>query len=238
MECCDIKYLHKLFIGAKIIGRGQTAICFLLNNGKVFKLFHDIDEVKNEIKEDIISNFEDINSISNDTFIGPDTLIFKNGNLIGYTYDYLPGKTLKKLKNTLLVSDILNNYDYLIENTKDISDNKFILRDLHSRNILLGNHFHIIDLDRGEKTSEFDCKTSFKINTHAINEALVYALFNADKNKIIEFSDPLISDLFHNISDVNAFKELMNIFLEKYSDATSKSLRRKIDYKIYPNDWH
>jgi hypothetical protein len=237
MKITEVKTIYKYFFDLKIIGMGTTAICFLTKDNKVLKLYYNSFN-KNE---NILNQMELLNEISNDTLIGPEELLINDkGEIIGYLYDYINAKTLSSTKNSLVIGEIINMYDKLKNDIKVASDKKFILGDLHSKNILINSLFYIIDLDRGYIKDDYTKEEIFSLNMKKINKEIIYALFNVRYDKLISFYNIDIENLYHNISNPNSFLELLYTFKEKCYpkiDNTS-NLKKYLSYAITDNSYY
>ncbi len=183
MEATDIKNLKVNFGKLKILGIGTLGICFLLPEGKVLKLFfnkHGIANLKTN-HPDLITHFNDINSIGNETYMVPEKLLMRNGEVIGYIASYGLGRQLIHFRQGTKVNDLIEAYKPLINDTKEISSKKFTLHDVHARNILYDENlkrFCCIDLDKGNKDDE--CLSDEKVtqlNMRAINKCIICSLF-------------------------------------------------------------
>ena len=191
------------------IGIGTSAICFLMKDKRVLKLFINTPN-KNELfymHDNIIDHFEKINALKNDTYIVPEELLIKDGKCIGYIYDYVYARTLKNIRLNTKIEYLIDRYDLLIEDTKEISDKGFILKDLHDKNILYYSRFNIIDLDRGVFKEEDDI---FIRNMLKINKTIIYSLLNQKNNMIVEFNDVNLNDLYIE-STTKDYKQIKNL---------------------------
>lgn len=210
MKVTNIESVIPYLKGSRFIGIGYTAMCFLMNNGKVFKLYIETFSKKNlfECISNPIEHFSKINEIKNETYIAPDELLLKNGKVIGYLYDYINGKTLRRLNYSLDL--LINSYDKLIEDTYKISEQGFDLFDVHDKNILFDNKFRIIDLDKGEY-KEYGTERIFNSNMSEINKTIIYNVFSEPRYKEIRFCDCDRKELYNQslYTDVYKMKELL-----------------------------
>lgn len=150
MEIIETDNINKLISFPIAIGAGRTARCYKMKDGNVIKIYKH-----NRMARELISDpfFEDkmmrIDSISNETFIGPKKLVYQNGKIAGYIYELLDGKTLSKLSPKTRLSTIVQDLDVVFRNIKKISDQKFALWDVHTNNIIFDGGYRVIDLDQG-----------------------------------------------------------------------------------------
>lgn len=239
IEINDVrKYLNSLKI-KKIIGIGTTAICFLLNDGRVLKLYHNKPELI--FNQDFCEHFTKISKISNDSYIGPDELIISKNNFIGYLYPYVDAKTMHNIKD-IEINELIYKYEKLDFDTKKISDNKFLLGDLHDRNILIGSLFYMIDLDRGHIQDTMTNEKVYLYNMRYINKIIIYSIFNVKLNEIMKFNNSEIENLYNTC--LFSKPDLLPIFLEKIENECNlnktyvKKIRKKIKYSVERNSYY
>ena len=189
--------IYKYLLKSIPIGIRTSAVCFLMPNQKILKIYYSpyYKKVLSQ-KEDIISYFQLLSDISNDTYIGPEEVIIINNECFGYIYPYIKGKTLHSIKNVITPKDILNKYPKLEEDTKKISEHLFLLSDLHDRNIILNHIINVIDLDRGNIKQDFSVNDIYNCNLADINKTFIYSLFNTNFDQILEFYNPDINKLY------------------------------------------
>ncbi|MBQ9024098.1 MAG: hypothetical protein IJ105_02620 [Bacilli bacterium] len=215
--------------GSYPIGVGTTAICFLMKNGNVLKVFLNTynKNVLFNYYDNIIEHFERINTLKNDTYIVPEELLIKDGKCIAYIYKYEASKTLKSIRLKTRIDCLIDSYDKLLEDTKKISYKKFDIIDLHDRNILFGPFFKIIDLDQGNFKDNLTEEELFRYNMININETIIYSLLRKDKRKeIIEFYDKDLEKMYKEYA-IKDFKK-MKLFLkelEKHNINTVKDIK-------------
>ena len=177
------------------IGIGTTAICFLRSDGNVVKLY-----INTYLKRQMFNyfNMEDqlklLNKISNDTFIGPEEILVKNDNIIGYIYPYVKGRRIDRLSNKLTKEDILNSYQKLFDDTKKLAEHDIRLNDLHERNILFYDSYHVIDLD---KCTVKEC--AYRFNMCDIIDLLVRSIFNTGVIHSIRFQEKDLEELYRDV---------------------------------------
>ena len=218
------------------IGMGSTAICFLMKDNRVFKLYL-ITYKKfllfyyNDMKEKLSL----LNEVSNESFIGPKEIITVKNEIVGYIYDYKKGHTLKTLSNKTTKDMLINPYLKLINNSDKISEFNIRYYDLHQRNILLSDEYYVIDLDKFYKeTCEF-CNVKV-LNRANINRVILSALFDLKFNEYITFLDNDLNDLLRcaNNEDPEAFIDLIN---ELFKDnETKKDVKKYTLINIYEKE--
>ena len=203
IEVVDIK---KYLKNSKFIGVGTTAICFLMPNGKVAKIFYDMPGSS----DFYIDRFEKMSSYGNDTFITPQELLIKDGKLIGYTYPYIDAKTLKFTSPFVKIDDFLSNYETYLKDAKSFSESLFVPSDLHGGNILYdhGKCF-IIDLDRGRTYN--DPNLVYKMNAKRFMTSYMNKIFKANLDQLINFYNFYLQRDYVNTNWTN-MNEVSNFF--------------------------
>jgi hypothetical protein len=234
MKITNVDNLSKYLYGSIPIGKGTTAISFLMPNGKVLKIYY-----KNELKTSIISKREIFDKINNDSYIVPEELLIKDNKCIAQIYRYVKANTLHNIKSNFKVSDILKAYKKLIIDTKHISDNLFTLIDLHDKNILFDNSFYVIDLDRGFISDSLNKNQVFNLNMRKINEVILNSLFKVKDDYIIEFKDSDTQNLYANsMRRYDEFELLLEKFLTDTSDSSIKKLSKSIKHTKEINTYY
>lgn len=232
MEITQIQSLHDYLKGSKIIGMGTSAICFLMPNGKVLKIYYE-----KAFRKYIAANMHMFSDIGNDTFIAPELLLFKDELCLAQIYQYTPGKTFKNI-DKYTIKDILIGYKKLFEDTKKISEKSFVLCDIHDRNILFNGEFKIIDLDRGYIDKSLKNDYIANSNIKKINDVILHSLLNVSPNKIIEFDNVDIQNIYSKtFIDVEKFPILLEM-LDEHSDTNIKKLSKKIKFKTTINSYY
>lgn len=213
---------------SKIIGMGSTSICFLIKGNKVLKLYMDTANKKKlfNSKKDIISHFDRLSEVNNDTYIAPDELLIKDNKCIAYIYRYKNAHSFKTLKRSTTLDRITQAYDKLVEDTYKISEKKLVLNDIHDKNILFSYMFYVIDLDYGYFVDSKNTDDLANFNLIKMNDVIIHSLFKQRYNKVIEFYNNDLNDLYKDStkSDYKKFKIFLQE-LQKYDD----SINRKSD---------
>lgn len=236
MKTTEIKSILPYLIGSIPIGIGTTAICFLMPNGKVLKLYMNT-YLKRELfyYHDMRKHLEFLNSISNDSYIGPEELLMKNNEVIGYIYTYINALELKRLRNNIKLNDVVKGYEKLYNDTLKISNNKFRLKDLHQKNILFNGNYYIIDLDKGF-LDDRDNNEIFNSNIIDINNIILNAIFDLKFFEHLSFYDDdldelLYSSLYENHED---FYELLQRLFD--NNLTKKEVKENIRIYVHKKD--
>lgn len=233
MEITEIQNLYSYLKYSRIIGMGTSAICFLMPNGKVLKVYYE-----RAFKRYIAANMDMFSDIGNDSFIAPSELLFKNGLCLAQIYKYIPGKTFNNINSNYTIKDILIGYKKLIEDTRKISEKSFVLCDIHDRNILFNGEFKIIDLDRGYIDRSYSCDAILISNMKKINEVILHSLFNVSLNKIIEFENFDIQNIYNKtFVDIEKFPLLLEM-IDEHSNTNIKKLSKKIKFKTTINSYY
>ena len=94
-------------INSRIIGQGTTATCFL-KDGIVFKCFK-YPKWANERFKDRLPKMD---GISNDTFRGPEKLLYVNKKVRGYFYPYVEGEVLDKISGDIKLFELYRRISF------------------------------------------------------------------------------------------------------------------------------
>lgn len=216
------------------IGRGTTAVCYLMKDGNVLKIFKDTFNTYSlkKIFPDLIDHFEKLNNIKNGSYISPDELLVLNGEVIAYIYKYVNAKTFKKVSPLMPLDQMFlsDGYKKLKEDTLEVSENGFELFDTHDENILFdGVNFYNIDLDFSNISTFKSADTLYSQNMRSIQKALIYSLFNikSDKKYDLFFKNQILDELYNQAiyRDENQIAQLIEE-LEK------RSIKTKLDIKV------
>lgn len=193
------------------IGVGTTAKCYRSKDGDVIKVYRDNSDARFLLKTD---NFEEklamMKDISNETFIGPRKLLYVDNKLAGYIYDYVRANDLERISKSTRLSSVFGHFDIVLDNLKRISNQNFILRDVHGRNILFNGNYHVIDLDRGV-FEDYDPRTIYMKNSREVFATVIdqiyglkpwhegsYAYVNINKYK---YDDDVDINLVHDLCE-------------------------------------
>lgn len=241
MEIVEIKNIRDYLIDSIFIGKGTTAYCFLRRDNNVVKVYRKNSFTKELFsKVDMLQRLKDISDIQNDTYVGPETILVKDGNVVGYIFPYVPANTLKSLSTRTTLFDLYKNIDSLLSDTKDISDKGFRLYDVHEKNILFDGEYYVIDLDKGRFLD--DTKGLYRYNMNSIRNTIVGQIFNVDPWEILKFHD---DDLYYfdrqnNWMTEEGIYDYFSMLAEKSGipNPSIKQLRRKIDYSKVHNDYY
>lgn len=236
MEELDVKNLKINWFKLKILGIGNLGICFLTPEGKVLKLFFNKGRIKEleRYHQDLFAHFAEINSIGNETYMVPETLLIKNNKIVGYIANYGKGHQIAHLSPDTSISKIIKAYKPLIRDTKLISEQFFKLGDIHNGNILydeINNHFYCIDLDQGKKDS-LSSSSIMKLNMRALNDCIILALFGIDSYKrTVEFYDYRLQKIYEEATrrEYEAIYDFL-LYLQKEignPDVTCRTLKRE-----------
>lgn len=233
MKITEVNNIYKYLIGAVPIGFGTTAICFLMKNNKVLKLYYSIS-----LKNIMMSKLEILDEIGNDSYVTPEEVLIKDNLCIGQIYPYIHAKTLNKINNNT-ISELLLNYDKLKKDTKYISDRQFLLGDLHRKNMLFNGFYYVIDLDKGYTEERYKEDTIYSLNMRKINETILYSIFGIKSDRVIDFLNEDIRKSYSNsLSNLDDFPKLLEL-LSNYSDSEDvKVISKKISYSTSINTYY
>ena len=245
MKKTAIVSLYQYLKGSHIIGIGTTAVCYLMKDKRVLKLFINTANKKYlfDKYDNVVDHFEKINDLKNSTYIVPEEVLIKDKKCIGYIYGYINSKTLKNIRLNTKIDALIYGYDNLYEDTKEISSKKFHLFDVHDRNILFNGNYNIIDLDKGTFEDNISEEQILKENMDLINKTIIYSLLRVKEYEIIKFYDVNLRDLYRENIERN-YKG-MKSFLKEFQKYR-KDINTVFDMKIksknlvysYYNDYY
>lgn len=230
MEIVNEKGLKDFFKNFKFIGAGNEAICFLLPNNQVFKLYYD-----KFIAKKTFNNLKDLIAIKNDTYIFPtDLLVYKN-QPIGSLSTYIKGYKLNKMSKSSKPIDFLMYYEELVINTKMISDLSILLGDVKPDNIKFDSGFKFIDTSMCKVSLNYTKEELFRKNMANMNKSIIYAIFKVRIDEILSFADSNLNTLYGKAAygDYKAFISFLSVF----ENMTINEIRNNIQYDRQENSY-
>lgn len=195
------------FMSKKLLKKGTTAKCFLLQNGNVFKQFNSPLNISDVERFKYFLNFQ------NENILFPFDFVCDNKRFYGYVTKRAIGDTLTESFSS---SDLekLSTHSIKVEKNIDlVSQGKILMHDLHSDNVIYdGNLMQIIDPDeygiRDIYTVEEIKDTNFKyyrtlisnlfINDLEINKNTQYII---DKINLYKYTGYRASEVIIKIKD-------------------------------------
>lgn len=234
MKKTEITSILPYLKGAIPIGVGTTAICFLMPNKNVLKLYIELEGKINLFKYfDMNRHIEELNMICNDTYIGPQEVLIKNNQVVGYIYPYVYARVLKRLSDKVEEEDILKGYKKLYTDTYLISKQNFKLFDLHLKNMLYNGNYYVIDLDKGKIENQDNI---FHYNIKEINKKIINSIFDLGMFDYVEFFDDDLEELFNQFDNYFAFKELIEKMF--YGGLTKREVKQNCKINVIRKNPH
>lgn len=236
MKVINIKSILPYISLSIPIGLGTSAVCFLMSNNKVLKLY-----INTYLKYELFHTFNMeehlicLSKVSNDSYIGPEEILIKNNKVIGYIYSYVPGKVLKKLPDDIKLEHFIKAYEKLYKDTILISNKNYIIQDLHQKNIIFNNYFNVIDLDKGYLDGSNKEKIFIK-NMASINKTIINSIFGLKFFEYLHFQDDKLDDLYNLSLYENS--ELFYELLERlfHNNLNKKEVKEKTKIYIHEKD--
>ena len=223
MDYLVVDNVQNLKLNTRYIGRGTTATCFKTKDDRVLKLFRDTYRKISLFKctDDLDGHFEFLNSLNNDSYIGPDELVKDlEGKIVAYYMKYRKARTIKRFKHNIRIRDLINPYNKLILDTKRVSDARFRLSDLHDQNILFDGDFIIIDLDHGKMENYHTLDDIQRYNMCDIVHTIIDAMFGVNYFKDIYFDNYDIDALYDRLtqSEFELFEEFIYALEDEFEE--------------------
>lgn len=195
------------FMSKKLLKKGTTAKCFLLQNGNVFKQFNSPLNISDVERFKYFLNFE------NENILFPFDFVCDNKKFYGYVTKRAIGDTLTESFSSSNLEKLSTNSIKVEKNIDLVSQGKILMHDLHSDNVIYdGNLMQIIDPDeygiRDIYTVEEIKDTNFKyyrtlisnlfINDLEINKNTQYVI---DKINLYKYTGYRASEVIIKIKD-------------------------------------
>lgn len=195
------------FMSKKLLKKGTTAKCFLLQNGNVFKQFNSPLNISDVERFKYFLNFE------NENILFPFDFVCDNKRFCGYVTKRAIGDTLTESFSSSNLEKLSTNSIKVEKNIDLVSQGKILMHDLHSDNVIYdGNLMQIIDPDeygiRDIYTVEEIKDTNFKyyrtlisnlfINDLEINKNTQYVI---DKINLYKYTGYRASEVIIKIKD-------------------------------------
>ncbi len=238
----DIKNV-KVYPKVLFYKRGTTASVYKMNNNEVLKVYRDT------FRKRAIFSARDMNEIltrlSNiklSSFVTPnDIYIDNNDNILGYSMDLVSGSKSNRIDPIIELKEIIKAVKKLDKDNKLLSEEKYLIRDLHERNMFYNiNGYKVFDLDGGFFNLKEPSSNVYKINNAFLKRAVVKGLFGIPACNEINITDYDISDSYYESNIV----EMLEVLGEKTRKAEPtvgdvRRLSKRISYinDNYYNKW-
>ena len=130
------------FVGKKLLKKGTTAKCFLLQNGNVFKQFN------NPLNISDVERFKHFLNFENKNILFPFDFVYDSKKFYGYVTKRAVGPTLSESFSGSNLEKLSTHSIKVEKNIGFVSQGKILMHDLHSDNVIYdGNLIQIIDPD-------------------------------------------------------------------------------------------
>lgn len=204
------------FISKKLLKKGTTAKCFLLQNGNIFKQFNNPLCISDVERFKYFLNFE------NESILFPFDFIYDNKKFYGYVAKRAFGQTLRESFSGSNLERLSTHSIKTEKNIDFVSQGKILMHDLHSDNVIYdGNLVQIIDPDeygiRDIYTVDEIKDINFKYYRTLISNLFIT---NIGINKNTQYIIDKIN--FHKYTGYRASEVIINIKyeMEKYTKET------------------
>lgn len=220
------------------IGVGTTARCYMAKDGNVIKKYkNNYDSIKLLNQPNFIENLEGINSISNEYIIGPKKLLYIDNKMSGYIYEYVKSNDICKINSSTKLSTLFKNFEIVLDNIKRISDENFLLQDIHGKNILFYKDiYYFIDLDRGYFTSAFDKDELYILNSRSVLNTVIDSIYKLKPWQDADYIGVDVNSyLYSKYIDIEVIKKLCDDYKNycKEDDPTLKTIKKKTLSRSY-----
>ncbi len=201
------------FINKKLLKKGTTSKCFLLQNGNVFKQFNTHLSISDVERFKYFLNFE------NESILFPFDFIYDDKKFYGYVTKRAIGDTLSESFSSSNLEKLSTNSIKVEKNIELVSEGKIVMHDLHSDNVIYdGNLVQVIDPDeygiRDGYTVEEIKEINFKYYRILISNLFIRNMvLNKDTQYIIDKIN------LHKYTGYRASQIIINIKdeMEKYT---------------------
>ena len=195
------------FMSKKLLKKGTTAKCFLIQNGNVFKQFNSPLNISDVERFKYFLNFQ------NENILFPFDFVCDSKKFYGYVTKRAIGDTLTESFSSGDLEKLSTHSIKVEKNIDLVSQGKILMHDLHSDNVIYdGNLMQIIDPDeygiRDIYTVEEIKDTNFKyyrtlisnlfINDLEINKNTQYII---DKINLYKYTGYRASEVIIKIKD-------------------------------------
>lgn len=204
------------FISKKLLKKGTTAKCFLLQNGNVFKQFNSPLNISDVERFKYFLNFE------NENILFPFDFVCDNKKFYGYVTKRAFGQTLRESFSGSNLERLSTHSIKTEKNIDFVSQGKILMHDLHFDNVIYdGNLVQIIDPDeygiRDIYTVDEIKDINFKYYRTLISNLFIT---NIGINKNTQYIIDKIN--FHKYTGYRASEVIINIKyeMEKYTKET------------------
>lgn len=233
MEILEAKRLKNYLLGAKFIGKGRCAFCFLMKDGRVLKIYYNSSDTRNLYEYyngNLIEIFTFLNSFNDEIFYGP-VDIFLGDKVFAYIMEYAEGVNGAKLDLSMTIDEVEGKFGIFSKDLVAASRKDFLLRDSRPKNIIIGKNIKLIDLDFCRKNSEHTIEKLIQFNFREFIPALTKAVFKVNGDRDVLFYDKNLQDLFIEViySDYLAFYELLAA-LKEYGETIGDLRKAKLVY--------
>ncbi len=199
---------------------GRTAICYFYDNNTSIKIFYNVEEIQKSFLPELIN-------YNNKSFAFPIDLVYIDDILIGHTMDYVEGDQLKEIPLSYKLNDLINAYKKIYKDIEKVSEDGISFRDLHCKNVIIGDNFFITDTARFVIDKSNDLVTLQ--NLEMFNRLLITKLMKINKLVINSIKDKKFSDGLITCDSLIPFlRELQCISENVYEESATLDIVRKL----------
>jgi len=169
------------------LGRGACSVVYKYDDNSVVKV---LNEAGKELFDS--EKFSNIVGIENDTCVFPKKAVLIDGELKGYTMDYIQGEMLHEIIKKIDLSTLTNAIKKVENDLKQLSKEKILLQDLNHGGIMWDNkesRIKIIDTDFFYKENLAQEEQCYSSNITSFNTLIEMELgiLNGQDTEVIRY---------------------------------------------------
>jgi hypothetical protein len=218
---------NKLFSMLPSLGYGSQGDVYKFRLDKEFYAL----KVFNGLNIEYLENYEQKLNINIDSYVSPIKLLYVKDKFKGYLMKYCKGKDLQmRPKLDITVSEFASSTVKLFEDTKKLTDLKYVIYDTFISNVMYDEGFKMIDIDNypyelNKSLSEID-----ELNRLRLNKMLVTIFINTTGLASLAYTDVEFTKLLDKCTSGNiGFEELFNDLCMKAYNVADKEIEKVED---------
>lgn len=218
---------NKLFSMLPSLGYGSQGDVYKFRLDKEFYAL----KVFNGLNIEYLENYEQKLNINIDSYISPIKLLYVKDKFKGYLMKYCKGKDLQmRPKLDITVSEFASSTVKLFEDTKKLTDLKYIIYDTFISNVMYDEGFKMIDIDNYPYEKNKSLNEINELNRLRLNKMLVTIFINTTGLASLAYTDVEFTKLLDKCTSGNiGFEELFNDLCMKAYNVADKEIEKVED---------